>query len=157
MKKKLLAFTIAACSFLAFKNQASAQRGSSYENGVGLFIDAGNGGTYVGPHLKHYFNDNDAGQVMVLFGNSSTILGFEYSYNAPISGADGLKWNIGVGPQFAFGHGTTDVMIRPMVGLEYKIPQAPVALGFDWRPAWTLTHGNNFEAGRFGIAFKYTF
>jgi len=150
--------------------KASAQRGASYQNGLGLFIDAGNGGTFVGPHFKHYFNANDAGQINLLFGQNTTILGFEYSYNKPISGARGLKWNIGVGPQVEFhsdkyryhgyeytGKSTTDVSIRPMLGLEYKIPGAPIAMGFDWRPWWRLTHGNNFEAGRFGIAFKYTF
>jgi len=156
MKKKLFSLTLVALSFVGFHNQASAQRGASYENAVGLFIDAGNGGTYVGPHLKHYFNSNDAGQVMVLFGNSRTIVGAEYSYNALIDGANGLKWNVGVGPQIALGHGT-DVLVRPMAGLEYKIPQVPIAFGFDWRPAWQLTHGNDFEAGRFGIAFKYAF
>ncbi len=157
MKKKLFSLALVGFSFLGLHNQVSAQRGASYENGVGLFIDAGNGGTYVGPHLKHYFNSNDAGQVMVLFGNSQTLVGAEYSYNAAISGADGLKWNAGLGPQVIFGHGTTDFLIRPMVGLEYKIPQVPIAFGFDWRPAWQLTHGNNFEAGRFGIALKYAF
>ncbi|MFT4203096.1 MAG: hypothetical protein QM610_04215 [Chitinophagaceae bacterium] len=161
MKKKIFSFAIAGLVCLGLHSKVSAQRGASYQNAIGLFIDAGNGGTLVGPHFKHFFNSRDAGQIMVLFGNNWTRIGAEYSYNAPISGANGLKWNIGVGPQVGFysnqGYSQTDFFIRPMVGLEYKVPQVPIAFGFDWRPDWALTHGSNFEAGRFGIAFKYAF
>ncbi|PZP48903.1 MAG: hypothetical protein DI598_09090 [Pseudopedobacter saltans] len=157
MKKKLFSFAIAAITFLAFNTHASAQRGSSYDNGLGLWIDAGNGGTFVGPHLKHYFNSNDAGQINLLFGNSATILGAEYTYNKAIDGAPGLKWNIGVGPQLQFAKHFTGVAIRPIAGLEYKVSGAPIAINFDWRPWWQLNHGSDFEAGRFGIGFKYTF
>lgn len=162
MKKIILGIALVGASLIGFQQHANAQRrGTSYENGLGLFIDAGNGGTYVGPHLKHYFNENDAGQVNLLFGNNTTVLGVEYSYNEPIDGANGLKWNIGIGPQVEFySHdhfNQTNFSIRPMAGLEYKVPGAPVALGFDWRPWWTLTHGSNFEAARFGIGFKYAF
>lgn len=161
MKKKFFSIAIAAFCFITFTNQASAQRGSSYENGLGLWIDAGNGGTYVGPHLKHYFNSNDAGQVNLLFGNHTTVIGVEYTYNKDIDGAPGLKWNIGVGPQVSFfsqeGYSQTNFAIRPIAGLEYKVSGAPIAINFDWRPNWRLTHGNDFEAGRFGIGFKYAF
>jgi len=119
--------------------------GTNYTTAVGLFLDLGNGGTYVGPHVKHYFTANDAGQAMVfIWKNHSTIVGVEYAYNQVIPGADGLKWNIGVGPQLAFNDDFTDFLLRPQVGLEYKVDGAPIAFGFDWRPAWTLTHGSNF-------------
>lgn len=161
MKKVILSVAMLMAFQFGFHQFASAQRGASYENGLGLFIDAGNGGTYVGPHLKHYFNSEDAGQVHLLFGNHTTVLGAEYTYNKSISGARGLKWNIGVGPQIGFysnnGYSQTNVGIRPIAGLEYKISEAPIAINFDWRPDWELTHGSNFEAGRFGIGFKYTF
>lgn len=157
MRKKLLSFALIALASIGVCNYASAQRGSSYENGLGLWIDAGNGGTYVGPHLKHYFNENDAGQINLLFGHSSTIVGFEYTYNKPIEGTSGLKWNIGVGPQLQFADHFTGIAIRPIAGLEYKVSGAPIAINFDWRPWWRLNHGNDFEAGRVGIGFKYTF
>lgn len=157
MKKILLSAIALVGLQLGFLQSASAQRGSSYENGLGLFIEAGNGSTLVGPHLKHYFNSIDAGQVNLLFGGGWTVIGAEYTYNKPIAGAAGLKWNIGVGPQLGFGHDMTNVSIRPIGGLEYKVDGAPIAINFDWRPDWRLTHGSDFEAGRFGIAFKYTF
>ena len=36
-------------------------------------------------------------------------------------------------------------------------PEPGLDLGFDWRPAALLTHGGDFEAGRFGLAFRYVF
>ena len=153
-----IAFTVFFLALiLGLSQKAAAQRGSRYDNGAGLFVDFGNGGTYVGPHLKHYFDANNAGQAMIIFGSGNTIVGVEYSYNKTIPNANGLKWNLGFGPQIGFGHGTSDFYIRPIAGLEYKIPQVPIAFGLDWRPAWTVTHGSSFEAARFGFAFKFTF
>ncbi|UAY55155.1 hypothetical protein [Arachidicoccus terrestris] len=152
MKKILLAFT--ALLLIGAAQQLQAQ---SYRTAGGLFIDFGNGATLVGPHVKHFVNNHDAIQGMVLFGNGLTLLGAEYSYNEAIRNAPGLMWNIGVGPQAAFGDGSTDFLVRPALGIEYKVPSAPINFGFDWRPMWVLTHGSNFEAGRFGIAFRYVF
>ncbi len=159
MKNKLFLSVclIVALNFLIL-NSASAQKssGSDYSTGLGIRLDLGNGGTYVGPAVKHFFSSNSAGEASVLFGNSTTLIGAEYSYNSAINGAAGLKWNIGIGPQFALYNGGSDVLIRPFAGLEFKIPEAPIDLGFDWRPAITLTHGSDFEAGRFGLAFRFT-
>ncbi|WP_134087640.1 hypothetical protein [Olivibacter sp. XZL3] len=134
----------------------SAQSGAPYNTSFGLFLDLGNGGTYVGPHVKHFFTENDAGQAMVLFGNDITILGVEYSYNKRIPDAGGLMWNAGIGPQVLFGDGDTGFALRPQAGLEFKVPQAPLSVGFDWRPYWIVSPDSEFEAGRFGLTFKYT-
>lgn len=160
MKRSLLILTLAVVLMSTAFQKASAQSGAPYNNAFGLFLDLGNGGTWVGPHLKHYFTSNDAGQLMVLFGDHTVTIGAEYSYNKDIPGAEGLRWNVGAGPQVHFfsldGWSQTDFSIRPQAGLEYKISGAPIAVGFDWRPMWALTHGSNFEAGRFGLTFKYT-
>jgi len=142
-------------SFLALPKSQAQQRGP-YQTAFGLFLDLGNGGTYVGPHIKHFFNQRDAGQAMVLFGNDITILGVEYSYNQPIPNAKGLFWNIGIGPQVLFGDGDTGFAFRPQAGLEFKVPQVPVSIGFDWRPYWIVSPDSEFEAGRFGLTFRYT-
>lgn len=152
MKKLLFAFF--ALAALSISQKSSAQQ---YHTAAGLFVDFGNGSTLVGPSIKHYFNRNDALQGMVLFGDGLTVVGAEYSYNAPIAGAGGLNWNIGIGPQAAFADHSSGFIIRPMLGLEYKIPGAPLDFGFDWRPWWELTHGGDFEAGRFGLGIRFVF
>ncbi|MFC6099293.1 hypothetical protein [Olivibacter domesticus] len=142
--------------FLAQESKAQ------YRTALGLGIDLGDGRTLVGPQLKHFFSANDAGNVQVLFADNNVLLGADYSYNQAIRGARGLNWYIGVGPQLNFvDHGPfgnkTYFAIRPALGLEYKVPSAPLAFHFDWKPWWNLTDESNFEASRFSIGFKYTF
>lgn len=130
---------------------------SPYRTAAGLFIDVGDGWTLVGPRIKHFFGSNDAIAGSLLFAGNYTYISGEYSYNKPIEGANGLYWNLGVGPQLAFGNSNTYLSIRPAAGLEFKLPTAPLAFGFDWRPWWTVTDGSHFTPGRFGLSFKYTF
>ena len=46
-----------------------------------------------------------------------------------------MKWYIGFGPGFAFASGGSDVLLRPMVGLDYKINQVPINFAFVWHPS----------------------
>ena len=138
--------------------QANAQ---DYKNALGLVVDLGDGETLFGPQFKHSFDGRNAGNVQVMFGDGITTLGADYTYNETINGANGLNWFVGVGPQLSFVDGgrfddKTYFDIRPQVGLEYKIPSAPLAFHFDWKPWWNLSNDSNFEAGRFSLGFKYT-
>ncbi|MEN2433858.1 hypothetical protein AAH994_00350 [Weeksellaceae bacterium A-14] len=151
--KNIRNLALAAVATFCF-SQVNAQ---SYKNALGVNIDLGDGTTFVGPQFKHSFDGANAGNVQVLFGDHVTILGADYTYNQKFAGAKGLGWYIGVGPQLAFvDGGDTAVAIRPQLGLEFKIPSAPLAMSFDWKPWWNLTNDSHFTAGRFGIGFKYT-
>lgn len=87
------------------------------------------------------------------------VLGVDYSYNQPFAGTNGLGWYVGVGPQLSIHdnhhNDKTYFAIRPAAGLEYKIPTAPIAFHFDWKPWWNLSHNANFEASRFSLGFKF--
>ena len=158
MKHLFLSLAMTLTLSLFMSNQSFAQKtsGTDYKTGIGIRLDLGTGGTFVGPAVKHYFSKTSAGEGSVLFGDGLTMIGAEYSYNGAIKGADGLKWNAGLGPQIALYDGGSDVFIRPMAGLEFKVPEVPLSLGFDWRPVFQLTHDTDFEAGRFGIALRFT-
>jgi hypothetical protein len=153
--KKLLFTLIAGFALTVNLSTANAQ---AYKTGVGLNIDLGDGGTFVGPHIKHFFNTNSAIEGDVLFGSGSTVIQALYQYNAPIKGAAGLIWYIGAGPGIQLYTGGSTFLIRPVTGLDYKIAQAPLAVSFDWRPFFAIYDGgSNFTAARFGLSFKYTF
>lgn len=154
MRKLFFVALFCGLFVFSFQQQATAQ---SYRTGAGLFIDFGDGRTFVGPHIKHFFSPNNAGQAMILFGGNTTIIGAEYSYNQGIAGARGLSWYVGIGPQAGIRDENSYFLIRPLTGLEFKIPTAPLAASFDWRPAWRLNDNSDFNPGRFGIAFKFTF
>ena len=155
--KKLLLLTFAA---LTLSVGAMAQ--SSYKNSIGLGLDFGDGPTLVGPSFKHFFNGNSALQAELLFGNHTTRLQGFYQYHQSIKGAEGLNWYIGGGPGFNFYddkyyRNDTQFLLMPMVGLDFKIPGAPIAMDFDWRPTAYIGDNSGFEAGRFGFGFRLTF
>src|SRR5690606_36120411 len=101
-----------------------------------------------------------AGNAQVLFGDNHVLIGADCSYNRQCPGTNGLGWYVGVGPQVSFvDRGNDDdtyFAIRPAAGLEYKIPAAPLAFHFDWKPWWNLSNNTNFEAARFSLGFKFT-
>lgn len=158
-------FTILGCVVLmTITINAYAQ---NYKTALGLGVDFGNGSTQVGPSLRTHFNRNTALQAEVLFGGNTTVLQAFLQYNAPIRGARGLDWYIGGGAKaqiydrkrYFFNDNYTAFYLVPIVGLDYKISGAPLALAFDWRP--NIYVGDNpflsSQAGRFGLAFRFTF
>lgn len=149
-------FTIMSCfALFAISTTVKAQ---SYKTAAGLAIDFGDGSTLVGPHIKHFFNANGAAEVDVLFGSGVTVIQALYLYHGNIKGAQGLRWDLGVGPGVAIGDNNTNFLVRPNAGLDYKISGAPLNVSFDWRPKWQFFDGgNDFSAGRFQIGFRYVF
>lgn len=164
MKRKVL-FPLAlfvASTFLLQQNTIAQKKGegSSYTNAAGMRIELGSDfGTLVGFSFKHFFSEHAAGEMQLLFGrNNSIILEPEIQYHGDIANAEGLKWYVGFGPGFAFASGgESDVLLRPMVGLDYKIKQVPLNFAFDWRPSFAVTHGSHFTPARFGIVLRYAF
>ena len=152
--KKLFSAAILGVAMLLGSTEASAQ---SYKTGVGLLVDFGDGATFVGPQVKHFFKANHAGEFSVLFADGATLAQANYQYQQPFGGANGLAWYVGVGPGILFGSGNTAFAPSAMLGLDYKIPSVPLALSMDWRPRFILGEDSDAEAGRFNAGFKYTF
>ncbi len=157
MKKISITFAVATlllCSAQATKAQA-------YKTALGVAIDLGDGPTLAGPQIKHSFDGKNAGNAQVLFSDRHTVIGVDYSYNEAFRGTNGLGWYVGIGPQIDIVDlepfdDKTYFGIRPAAGLEYKIPTAPLAFHFDWKPWWNLTNDSDFEASRFTLGFKFT-
>ncbi len=135
--------------------------GSDYQTAIGLGIDVGDGGTLVGPSIKHFFTENSVGAGELLFGNHTVAVQAFYQYHREFDGAEGLRWFAGGGPSFQFysyrGFNQADIALVPMGGLDYKIPDVPLSFSFDWRPNLFLTHGSGINAARFGLGFRYAF
>lgn len=148
-------FLLAFVATVLCTTNVSAQ---DYKTAAGLQIDLGNGYTLVGPSIKHFFKENSALEGDVLFGNGITYIQAFYQYQRDIPNAKGLQWYLGGGPSVGLYSGGSNFFLRPMVGLDYKINDVPLALSFDWRP-WIYLgsngYGSRFTAGAFGLAFKY--
>ena len=157
MIKKLL-FTLIGCAGLLSLTADNALA-QNYKTALGLRIEAGDGSTGVGFNAKHFFTRNNAIDANLIFYDGDVIgLGAEYQYNAPIKGVSGLDWYLGIGPNFLIGDHITFVQIRPVAGLDLKVPGAPIDFAFDWRPAFTLNSDyDSVSAARFGISIRYAF
>ncbi|QLG46436.1 hypothetical protein [Costertonia aggregata] len=152
--KNLVLTVLAVIAFSA--NTMNAQ--SSYSTAVGLGIDFGDGSTFVGPSAKFFLAEEHALEADILFADGSTLIQGFYEYHGPITGADGLKWYAGIGPGFNLFDGGSNFLLRPIVGLDFKINDVPLAFSFDWRPAMIFFDGDSdFEAARFGLGFRYAF
>ncbi|MBX6380680.1 MAG: hypothetical protein IRZ01_08390 [Thermoflavifilum aggregans] len=138
--------------------QRAYNRGADYRTAIGLGVDFGDGATGVGISAKHFFTAHDVGEANLLFfpGNL-TGLNALYEYHGYIAGAPGLKWYLGMGPQLFFDNNETDFGVRPVLGMDFKIPSAPLNMAFDWRPYIQFTHGTGSIAGRFQFAFRFAF
>lgn len=154
--RKVFILGVVLAGFLLTATVSNAQ--STYKTGVGLGIDFGNGSTLVGPSVKHFFTPNNVGQFDVLFGNNYTVIEGFYQYHKDIANAAGLQWYAGAGIGVGLFDGGSDFLVRPLVGLDYKITNVPLSFSFDWRPTLFIGNGDSdFEAGRFGLGFRYTF
>lgn len=138
-----------------------AQTGDAqpYRTGAGLLIDVGEGVTLVGPHVKHFFAPNHAGEAGVLFGGGMTTIHVMYQYHQGIGEIHGLQWYLGLGGNIFFEKDVDPTFgIVPVGGIDYKIEKAPIDLFFDWRPKFLLHEGENeFVAARFGFGLRFTF
>ena len=162
MKKRsniLKMMSLVAACMLAINLSAQTETNlSSYRLGGGILIDLGDGGTLVGPHVKYFFDQHNAGEAAVLFGRGVTTVQGIYTYNLGFPEVDGLRWNIGAGPSVVFGSGSTLFSIMGTIGLEYVVPTAPFSLGVDWRPRFYIYDSETyFEAARFSLGLRYTF
>jgi hypothetical protein len=75
--------------------------------------------------------------------------------NRPLGG-EAFNWYLGVGPSFLFDD---DFRFGASgeIGLEYRFNGAPLALGIDWRPTLFIVEKTSFDAGGFGLNFRYVF
>lgn len=148
----------AACMLAISLSAQTATESSSYRLGGGILIDVGDGGTLVGPHMKYFFDYNNAAEAAILFGRGATVVQGIYTYNNGFPDVNGLKWNLGAGPSVAFGSGSTLFSLIGAAGLELAIPNTPFAVGVDWRPRFYFVDSETyFEAARFGLGLRYTF
>lgn len=117
--------------------------------------------TYISETNSLDFNVNFEAFKKGYFGVSAQ--GF-YLWDFPI--VDNLNAYVGPGASVGIGmthsdSGTTSafsLMVNCELGIEYKIPTAPVAISLDWTPGIGLA-GSGFGYGYYGggLGIKYTF
>jgi hypothetical protein len=135
---------------LMLSASAMTVRAEDYETAVGIRL----GGVTQGLTVKHFLSTNSALEGILSFGHHGFLITGLYELHDEISGAPGLYWLYGGGAHLGFynggdyfyykkhgvryyyeeGQSTAVFGVDLILGLEYKFPKAPVAVGLDLKP-----------------------
>jgi hypothetical protein len=170
MKKIILTLALTLCFYFIVEAQrTTTRRGSnsgsqSYTTAIGVKFYPG------AVTLKHFLNNNRALEGLASFwewGGRITVL---YEIHQDINGAPGLKWYVGPGAHVGVWNdrykdryrnrdGGAYIGIDGVLGLDYKIKDAPINLSLDWQPSWNFGDHEfeGFYGGWGGFAIRFTF
>lgn len=135
--------------------------GSSYQTAIGVKFYPG------ALSLKSFTDPNIAVEGLAYFYNYGFRLTGLYEIHGDINGAPGLKWYAGPGAHvgvfnnkwkdFRDNNSSVSIGIDGVLGLDYKINNAPLNVSLDWQPSFNFVGYNYFEGGWGGLAIRYAF
>ena len=144
--KKLIA--IVACALLCV-GTASAQ---NYTHSVGIRAGGSAALTY-----RYHFNPTHAIEGMLWFGwNNAINVTALYEWSQPVINDD-FSLYYGAGAHIGAAYNDFAIGVDGIVGLEYQIPNAPIAISLDYKPAINFIHFNAYGFFDFALGVKYTF
>lgn len=88
-------------------------------------------------------------------GNYLTVDGV-YEWQQPVI-ADGFTLYYGAGAYLGLAGQAFFLGAEGVVGLEYQLPEFPMAFSLDYRPGLNIMPGLGFNAINFGLGVKYCF
>jgi hypothetical protein len=159
MRKALIVFLVV--SVIGMENVSAQDLGSSYQTAIGVKFYPG------AISIKHFTNDYTALEGLVNFWDHGFRLTGLYEIHGDIDGAPGLKWYVGPGAHIGFYNsgvyhdyyysgGTVSFGLDGVLGLDYKISGAPIALSIDVQPSLELLNHAYFDVWG-GLGVKYAF
>lgn len=160
MKKFTFTVLITWCFIGLFQREAKAQE--TYSQAIGGRFGVANGITY-----KHFLNDSHAIDAIVNFQSNRSESRFKllglYEVHNPVYIVDveGLTWYYGAGGGIgSYRFKTTDetglaVSFDGVIGLDFKVPTAPLVFSLDWKPTMELTPNSGVRFDGFGLSIRY--
>jgi hypothetical protein len=154
MKKQVILSAFAAIFFISTSTAQS--KGQDYTTALGVKLLDGAGIT-----LKHFISDKHALEGIGFFWSRGARITGLYEIHFDINGAPGLKWYVGPGAHIGFYNtkygGGSWAGIDGVLGLDYKINNAPLNLSIDWQPSFEFGTGRGFTGNWGGFGIRYTF
>jgi hypothetical protein len=159
--KKIVAL-LGLLALLTVSRTQAQSMGSEYRTAIGAKFWPG------GITIKHFIQDNKALEGIAYFwGHGWRITGL-YEIHGDINGAPGLKWYVGPGAHIGqwtkgywrndhyYDDGYASFGVDGVLGLDYKINGAPIALSLDINPYVEFLHGAYADVWG-GLGIKFTF
>jgi len=137
--------------------QSSSANSTTYTTALGLKFYP------TGVTLKHFLTGNHALEGIGYFYNYGTRITGLYEIYGDINNAPGLRWYIGPGAHVGFYNtkygGGSSAGVDGVLGLDYKVTNAPLNLSLDWQPSCEFgdNFNNGFSGGWGGFGVRYTF
>lgn len=133
--------------------QNSTSNSNDYKTAVGIKV--WNGG---GANLKTFLSEKTALEFTGFFYNRGTRITGLYELHGELNTEGNLRWYLGGGAHVSLYKGYTGVGIDGVIGLDYKVPTAPLNIALDWQPAVELGSGsyNGFYGNWGGLAIRFT-
>lgn len=157
MKRKLLALAVIMYTGIAAASAQSNIGSHEYTTSLGVKFYPG------AISIKHFMTGKNAIEGIGYFWNRGTRITGLYEIHNDIDGAPGLKWYIGPGAHVGFYSnrygGGSSVGVDAVLGLDYKVKEAPINLSLDWQPSFEFgnNYGNGFTGNWGGFAVRYVF
>lgn len=161
--KTLLRIAFALLLVAGLSQTAQAQ---DYKSAVGARL-----GSPLSLSYKTFLSESSAVEAFIGyrsfgFGYSWINIGAAYQIHNDISGVDGLKWYYGAGASvflYSFRNNfvgdnssSTAIGLQGYLGLDYRLPDAPVNVSLDWVPTFFLSgFGSGFGAGYGALSVRY--
>lgn len=163
--KKISFIALILCTFLLAANRSQAQ---DYKTAVGLKF----GGYENGFSVKYFMDDRTALEGILGIRSHGAVLTGLYEIHQQAFNSAGLKFyygfgghlgSVGAGRYQTFGgddkyYTNNHILLGAdgVLGLEYKIADAPIAVSLDLNPRIELATGPFFDLAP-GLGIKYTF
>jgi hypothetical protein len=159
--KKLLTAAVVVCTLLTSTEGFSQAMGSSYQTALGVKFWPG------AISIKHFTSPKVALEGLGYFYNDGFRFTGLYEIHGNINDVPGLKWYAGPGAHIGFWNdkwktnnpgreGGIAIGVDGVIGLDYKIRNAPLNLSLDWQPSFNIIGYSYFESGWGGLAIRYT-
>lgn len=112
--------------------------------------------------LKHFIKPKAALEGLGYFWNRGFRVTGLYEFHNDINGVEGLKWYVGPGAHVGFYNskhgGGSSFGVDSVIGLDYKIREAPINLSVDWQPSIEFNGAYDGFSGNWGgLAIRYVF
>lgn len=159
--KKIVAL-LSLLALLTVSRTQAQSLGSDYRTAIGVKFWPG------ALTIKHFIKDDAALEGLFNFWDHGFRFTGLYEFHGDINSAPGLKWYVGPGAHFGvynsgywrndhyYDDGAASFGVDGVLGLEYKINSAPIALSLDVQPYLELLHHPYFNAWG-GLGIKFTF
>lgn len=153
--KRVRSCVFFACLFVAFS--VNAQKGNTYKTGVGIKVYP------TGVTLRHFVKpESQAVEFVGYFWRKGTRITGLYEFFFDLGKSENFKWYIGPGAHVGlysdkyYGGGTA-IGIDGVLGLDYKIKNAPLDISLDWQPSIEFGDFEGFASSWGGVGVRFTF